>query len=377
MVQLQINDGTSILDNLWQNLINSGARTRRHDSSHTGLLFSAIATELNVAISLLQSYANQFTLATATDRILVENLAGQYANRRLASKSKSVLTFYRLEGFTDSVRIPAGFAVRATGTGNIIFKTVETVYLWKGTQSVSVVAYSIGSGSKYNVDADTLTIFANEDFNGRIAVTNVEPAFGGYNDESITHLRNRAQGFRYERDNTLQDINRQLYEAGISQHKVLAEEYIDGPGTYMLCIDTDSDYEFQDVVQRLNYRNHYGIKPVYIRATRLYVDMYITVKITEKINYANNDIQRNGIFKNVEDSIRKFFAAYCTVGADIRVNALIAALNNSLSDYGVSDIDVDIANTVQVNKNNIISIGNTQRAFPNKILTSIEYVGGE
>ena len=105
--------------------------------------------------------------------------------------------------------------------------------------------------------------------------------------------------------------------------------------------------------------------------------MYITVKITEKINYANNDIQRNGIFKNVEDSIRKFFAAYCTVGADIRVNALIAALNNSLSGYGVSDIDVDIANTVQVNKNNIISIGNTQRAFPNKILTSIEYVGGE
>ena len=96
MVQLQINDGNSILDNLWTNLINTGARTRRHDSSHTGLLFSAIATELNIAISLLQSYANQFTLNTATDRVLIENLASQYANRRVASKAKAILTFYRL-----------------------------------------------------------------------------------------------------------------------------------------------------------------------------------------------------------------------------------------------------------------------------------------
>ena len=151
MVQLKINDGNNILDNLWQNLINTGARNRRHDSSHTGLLLSAIATELNVAITLLQSYADQFTLQTATDRVLIESMASQYANRRLASKSKAVLVFYRLEGYTESVKIPAGFAVRATSAGNIIFKTISDVYLWKGSQSVSVLAYSINSGSQYNV----------------------------------------------------------------------------------------------------------------------------------------------------------------------------------------------------------------------------------
>lgn len=374
MVELQLNDGTTILDNLWQNLINTGARTRRHDSSHTGLIFSAVATELNVAITLLQSYSNQFTLATATDRVLVENLAGQYANRRLASKSKAVLTFYRLEGFTESVKIPAGFAVRASGTSNIIFKTAETVYLWKGTQTVSVVAYSIGSGSKYNVDANTLTIFANNEFNGRIAVINLEPSFGAYDDESINHLRNRAQGFRYERDNTLQDINRQLYENGIPQHRFKAEEYIDGPGTYMICIDADSDYEFEDVVKRMNYRSHYGIKPVYIRASRIYIDMYITVQTASDVDY--NNIEKNNIYKSINDNIQKFFAAYCVVGADVRVNALKAALNNALSNFDIADIDIDIANTVQVNKKNVIEIGNTQRAFPNKILTSIEFVGG-
>lgn len=375
MVELQINDGTTILDSLWQNLINTGARTRRHDSSHTGLIFSAIATELNVAITLMQSYANQFTLSSATDRVLIENLAGQYANRRLASKSKAVLTFYRLEGFTESVKIPAGFAVRATGTSNIIFKTVETIYLWKGAQTVSVVAYSIGSGSKYNVDANTLTIFANNEFNGRIAVTNLDPSFGAYDDESINHLRNRAQGFRYERDNTLPDINRQLYENGIPQNRFKAEEYIDGPGTYMICIDTDSDYEFEDVVQRMNYRSHYGIKPVYIRATRIYIDMYITIQTANDVDY--NSIEKNSIYKKVNDSIQKFFAAYCTVGADVRINALKAALNNALSNFNIANIDIDIANTVQANKRNVVSIGNTQRAFPNKILTSLEFVGGE
>ena len=375
MVELQINDGTQILDNLWKNLINSGARKRRHDSSHTGLIFSAIATELSIAISLLQSYANQFTLSTATDRVLVENLAGQYANRRLASKSKVILTFYRISDFTESIKIPAGFAVKASGANNIIFKTAETIYLWKGMQSVSVIAYSLNSGSAYNVDADTLTIFSNNEFNGIIGVTNLEPAFGGYNDESINHLRNRAQGFRYERDNTLQDINRQLYEVGVLQHQYAPEEYIDGPGTYMICIDANSDYEFNDMVRKMNYRHHYGIKPVYIRATRLYIDMYITIQIASNVNYERKE--KNDIYHNVTDTIQKFFSAYCSVGANVRINALKAALNNALSSFDVSNIEIDIANTAQVNNQNVISIGNTQRAFPNQILTSLEHVGGE
>lgn len=58
------------------------------------------------------------------------------------------------------------------------------------------------------------------------------------------------------------------------------------------------------------------------------------------------------------------------------INSLTASLNNSLSNFDIADIDIDIANTVQVNKRNVIKIGNTQRAYPNKVLTSIEFVGG-
>lgn len=374
MVKLIINNGEDILSNLWQNIINSGARTRRHDSSHLGLILSAIATEMNVVVTLLQSYANQFTLETATDRILIENLSSKFANRRLASKSKALLTFYRYGGYTESVKIPAGFAVRADTAGNIIFKTSQDVYLWKGMQSVSVLAYSINSGTQNNVDANTLTIFANGEFNGSIGVTNPDAAFGGYDDESITHLKNRSHGFRYERDNTLADIQRQLYMCGVPQHKFSTEEYIDGPGTYMICIDADSDYEFSDIITRLDYRNHYGIRPSYIRATRVYLDMYVTVQTAGDIDYNSNE--KNTIYNNINNAIQKFFAAYCVVGADVSLNALTAAINNSLSNFQIADVNIDIANTVIANKRNVIEIGNTQRAMPNKVLTSIEFVGG-
>ena len=376
MVELQINDGTNILDNLWTNLINSGARKRRHDSTHTGLLLSAIATELNVAISILQSYANQFSINTMTDRVLLENMASQYANRRLASKSKVILTFFRLEGYNDTATIPAGFAVRASNAPNIIFKTSNTAYLWKGKQSVSVMAYSIGSGTQNNVEANTLTVFGNEKFSGAIGVTNTEPAFGGYNDESITHLRNRANGFRYERDNTLLDLQRQLYECGVTSNQYYIEEYIDSPGTYMICIDTDSDAAFEDIVSKMEYRKAAGIVATYTQAARLYVDMYVTVQTAGEVDYTRD--QKNAIYTNINNAIQKFFAAYCVVGADLKINALKAALNTALSSYEVSDIDIDIANSVIQNENkNILIIDNTTIAYPNKILTSLEYVGGE
>ena len=375
MVELMINDGTDILDNLWQNLISTGARTRRHDTSHTGLIFSAIATELNVAISLLQSYSNQYSLDTMTDKILIENMSNQYAVRRVASKSKAILVFYRMEGYTETIKIPAGFAVRASTAGNIIFKTVSTVYLYKGTQSVSVMAYSLNSGTQNNVDANTLTICANAKDNLMFGVTNPEPSFGAYNDESISHFQDRAKSFRFAQEYTDKDLERHMYQSGLSKNNFIMQEYIDGPGTYMVCIDTDSDYAFDDVVSRISYHHKRGIQPVYIRATRLYIDMYITVQTAHDVDYTPTE--KNSIYNNINNAIQRFFAAYCTIGADIRINALKAAINNALNGYDIANIEVDIANSVVVNKRNVIEIGNTTKAFPNKVLTSLEYVGGE
>ena len=376
MVDLIIEDGTNILDRLWQNIINSGARKRRHDSTHLGLILSAIATELNVAISLIKSYSQQFTIQSATDRIVIENLSSLFANRRVSSKSKVLLTFYRLEGYTSTARIPAGFAVRSSESSTIIFKTINEVYLYKGEQSVSVMAYSVNSGSKNNVEAGTLTIFANNQFNGSIAVTNNEPSYGGYDDESIQHLRNRSLGFRYERDATLQDIERQLYQAGILRNKYYAKEFDnDDYGSYLLCIDTNSESAFEDVVSRLKYRKNYGIHANYVKAMKIYVDMYITIKTASNVDYTPHE--KNQIYNTINTAVQNFFSVYCSVGTSILINALRASINKSLSNYEIADVIVEIANIEAIDDNRtIFSVKETEIAIPNHIITNIEFVGG-
>lgn len=114
MVELTIDDGNEVLSRLWNNLIANGVVSRRLDSTRIGLILSAIATELNTTLSLIKSYMNQFTLSTCTDRMLTENMARMFAVRRLQSKAKVVLEFSRLEDYNESVRIPAGFAVKAS-----------------------------------------------------------------------------------------------------------------------------------------------------------------------------------------------------------------------------------------------------------------------
>ena len=188
-------------------------------------------------------------------------------------------------------------------------------------------------------------------------------------------MRNRASGFRYERDNTLKDLQRQLYETGTRAHQFSTAEYVDGSGTYMICIDTDSDDAFEDVVSRMRYRKAYGIGATYVRATRLYLDMYVTVQTAHEVDYT--DREKQTIYYNINEMIQKFFISYCVVGSDLRINALKAALNNALSDFDIANIDIEIANNVVINKEkNIVEVGNTTKAYPNKVLTSLEYVGG-
>ena len=56
MVELQIYNGTESLSRLWDNLISTGMVNRTIDSTHFGLLFSAIATEISIALSIAKSY---------------------------------------------------------------------------------------------------------------------------------------------------------------------------------------------------------------------------------------------------------------------------------------------------------------------------------
>ena len=330
MDNIVLRTGDETLTNLWNNVISRGVVNRRLDSSRLGLLLSAIASEMNTSISIINTYMNQFNINTCTDKVMIENMARLFAVRRLSSKSKVILEFFRLTPNSETIKIPAGFKVGSTTDSKIAFRTISDAYLWKGTQSVTVMAYSISSGARNNVDAGVLNKFAPNNYNTIIGVINPEPAFGGYDNESIESLRSRASGFRYNRDGSKSNVQELLYQNGIPQYRYSLQEYNDGPGSFLICIDTTSDAEFEDVQRAFTYR-HFGIQ--------------------------------------------RFFAANCVVGADLNVGRLKASILSELSDYEIENIELSFDQGVVINKQNIIAIPDTYRVFPNKVITDINYDG--
>ena len=373
MVDIVVNNGEDLLTRLWNNAISRGVVNRRIDSSRLGLLFSAIASEQNTTISLIRSYMNQFALSTSTDKVMVENMARMFAVRRLASKSKVVLQFFRIGDDNSTIRIKAGFKVGSTSDSKIAFRTISDAYLFKGTQSVTVIAYSVSSGAKNNVAAGILNKFESNGYNAQIAVINPEPAFGGYNDESIESLRNRATGFRYDRDGTKYNIQQLLYQNGIGQHRYALLEYNDGPGTFQVCIDTTSDAEFEDIQRSINYRHFLGVKPTYVRAARMYINIYVSITTTGEKDYT--PLEKQNIYNLVNTKIQRFFAAYCVVGADLNVGRLKASLYSGLADYEIEEITLSFDQGVVINPQSVIVVPDNARVFANKIITDINYDG--
>ena len=373
MVDLVINNGEDLLARLWNNVISRGVVNRRIDSSRLGLLLSAIASEQNTIISLIKTYMSQFSLATCSDKVMVENMAKMFAVRRLKSKSKVILEFYRIGDDNSTLKIKAGFKVGSRSDSKIAFRTIQDAYLWKGSQSTTVMAYSVSSGAKNNIEAGVLNKFETNGYNTKIAVINPEPAFGGYNEESIESLRNRATGFRYDRDGTLYNIQQILYQNGIPSYKYSLQEYSGGPGTFQICVDTTSDAEFEDIQKTLTYRHFTGIKPTFIRATRVYINMYVAINTTGTQDYT--PIEKQEIYNHVSTRIQRFFAAYCVVGADLNVGRLKSALYSELSNYEIENINLSFDQGVVVDNKNVIKIPETYRVFPNKIITDINYEG--
>ena len=373
MVDIVINNGDELLTRLWNNVISRGVVNRRIDSSRLGLLLSAIASEQNTTISLIKTYMAQFALSTSTDKVVVENLARMFAVRRLMSKSKVVLQFYRIGNDNSTLRIKAGFKVGATSDSKIAFRTITDAYIWKGTQSTTVMAYSVSAGLKNNVAAGTLNKFETNGYNTKVGVINPEPAFGGYNEESIESLRSRATGFRYNRDGTKYNLQQLLYQNGIPTYKYTLQEYPEGPGTYQVCVDVSSDAEFEDLQKSISYRQFVGVKPIFIRATRVYLNMYVAITTTGTQDYT--PLEKQTIYNHVNTRIQRFFAAYCVVGADLNVGRLKSALYSELTNYEIENIELSFDQGVVIDNQNTIKIPDTYRVYPSKIITDINYQG--
>jgi hypothetical protein len=150
-------------------------------------------------------------------------------------------------------------------------------------------------------------------------------------------------------------------------------EYSDGPGTFQICIDTTSDAEFEDIQKSLNYRHYIGIKPTFIRATRVYINIYVAITTTGTQDYT--PLEKQTIYNHVTTRIQRFFAAYCVVGADLNVGRLKSALYSELVNYEIENITLSFDQGIVVTKQNTIKIPDTYRVYPNKIITDINYQG--
>lgn len=361
-------NSNQIVDKLYENSIANGLIKRKFTKGRLGLLYSAIGQELELIVGILNSYTNQFSLDSCTDPALLESLLKPIVTRRVASKARAVLTFTRDNGYSESVRIPSGFAVKTSG--GITFVTNSDVYLWKGTNSVKVMAYSLNTGSKYNVGADTLTSFTNSsNWNVNLSVTNEYPAFGGLDDESLTEARLRANGFRYERDGTLQDIRNQIYLLGYEYRGYRIEEYIDGYGTVLIALDCDSDEAFEDLCTLLNMYKVAGISYHFARVTRKYVNFYVDLQITGA--QTRTPAEQESLHNSVESTVQTFFTNYIGVGDDVSISYLINNLNTAIASSDVYNISITVDDNIKITDKNKILVQNTERIYPNQITTNI------
>lgn len=365
----------SEIDNqLWGLYVQYGLVNRKFTKGRLGLLTSAIATELSTILSILNGYVNQFSILTCTDPALIESMIKPFVVRQGATSSRVLLTFTRVGDFTESIRIPHGFAVSNSGDSTIIFKTASDIFLWKGQQTASGVAYCVNTGSRFNVSANTLTYFSDSIWNSRLAVNNNAPAFGGKDEESIESAKQRATMFRYDRDGTSANVRSQFYQLGLDSQQYKIIEYGRGYGTLLIILDTDSEAEFEDLQNTIIAGKVAGVKYYFTKATRKYINFYVHLKTTGSVDYT--DSEKEQMYTIVQNTIQNIFAYYLSVGADLSVNRLVTEINTQLADsYDIYSVDVTFDDGIIVGDNNKIDIAQDERVYTNKIITDIVYVG--
>jgi hypothetical protein len=365
---------SEINEQIWNLYIQYGLVNRKFTKGRLGLLTSAISTELGVIMSILNSYASQFSIDTVTDASLLESMIKPFTIRRPATYSRVLLTFTRADNYNESVRIPRGFAVSDSGDSTVIFKTASDIYLWKGNKSATGVAYCVNTGSKYNVVANKLTYFSNSEWNTVLYVNNEEPAFGGMDDESLESAKQRANMFRYDRDGTTVHLRSLMYQLGLNVQQYYIEEYGMGYGTILIILDVDSESEFQDIQQKLLYDKVMGVKYYFVRANRRYVNFYVHLKTIGASDYS--EAEKENIYTIVQNTIQNIFAYYLSVGVDLSVTTLVTEINTQLSgNYNIYSVSVSFDEGVTIEKNNKIKVSKYERVYTNKIVTDITYIG--
>lgn len=370
--------GEEILTRLYDASIEVGLLNRRFEKGRIGLLYAVFAAEFENLFAIFDEYTKQFSLETVTDEALLESMLKQYLIRGTSNRARVVLRFTREADFNENITIPADFTVRDGSLDGAVFRTVEDLYMWKGTQSAIVVAYCDEIGSQFNVGADTLTVFDDTAYITKLSVTNPESAWGGKDEETLEHARERVVNFRYKREGTIAHIIDQIQEfSDLEYQQYKITEYTEGYGSVGITLLMDNDYAYEDLCIDLEQNKLAGIKYQFIRGVRKYIDLSVVITLG-----GNKDLtptQDQEIYDKSDDIIRDFFGMGSGIGQDLSIDSLQASLNNQLSALQQNILKVEVSSASEdmvVNPvTRLIEIGDNEILSPNRVNTFINFVG--
>lgn len=351
------------------------------NTSRIYIYYAVFARVHGYLASIFTQYLNDIDIEETTDEALLEILIKPFVKKRDAKTAKTILEFKRRENNGDKpyndILIPRDFEVMTEGDNPIIFRTAESRIMWKDTHKVLIPAYSIEFGSLNNLAANTLTFFDDGEHFAEIEVTNPYPAFGASDEETAYDTRQRLGLFRYGRDSSKQAIQELLFENGISYYGFNIVQYWDGFGTVLICMDIDSEEQYNDIINEIEAQKPAGVKYHYCMAEYIYANIDITVKML-----SDDDLtpyQKDEIEQHIKTAVETFFVNQIHVGKKLSVNRLEAFILQYLYDerYDIYEIEATVeANNEEVMKDaetGQFKVSEFQRLYPNIVYTTIEY----
>lgn len=349
-------------------------------TSRIYIYYAVFARVLGNVTSIIAQYLNNFDIENTTDEALLEMQIKPFVKKRNAKVAKTILEFARREDYnrqTTDILIPRDMEVMTEGDNPIIFRTAESRILWKDSNKVLIPAYSVEFGSLNNLTENTLTYFNDIEHFSQVKVTNPYPAYGGADEETAYDARKRIGLFRYGRDSTKTAIQEMLFENGISYYGFNIVQYWDGFGTVLICMDTDSEERYNDIVNTIEAQKPAGVKYHYCMAEYVYINTDITVKMLSKDNITL--YEKDEIEQHIKTAVETFFMSQIYVGKKLSINRLESYILQYLFDerYDIYEIEVEIeSNNKDIKKNpetGQIEVKEFQRLYPNLIYTTIQY----
>lgn len=373
-------DEQAILNQLNSTAQELGLINKIFTTSRIYIYYAVFARVLGNLTSIIAQYLDNFDLDNATDEALLEMQIKPFIKKRNAKVAKTILEFKRRDGYTgesSDILIPREFEVMTEGDDPIIFRTAESRILWRDSYKVLIPAYSIEFGSLNNLAENTLTYFdpTTGDFD-QIEVTNPYAAYGASDEETAFDARQRIGLFRYGRDSTKTAIQEMLFENEVSYYGFNIIQYWDGFGTVLICMDVDSEEQFNDVVNEIEAQKPAGVKYHYCMAEYVYININVTVKVLTEDDFTL--YEKDELEQHIKTAVETFFAEQIYVGKKLSVNRLESHILQYLFDekYDIYEVEIDIegnSDAITDPTTGQIKVEEYQRLYPNLVYTTVEY----